>query len=77
MAAPLVLATPVTPAAADLSSGATIAMVYDCLVGTSICEMLKRASSTAIASGRLGISGTRISRMFDGTCVNTIVFTSP
>src|SRR5665648_1303929 len=60
MAAPTERAIPVTPEAADLSSGATTAMVYDWRVGTSICEILKRASRTAMASGRVGISGTSI-----------------
>ena len=36
IAAPVVRATPVIPAAADRSSALTTAMVYDCLVGTSI-----------------------------------------
>ena len=52
-------------------------MVYDWRVGTSICEMLKRASSTPIASGSVGISGTSISSTFDGMCVKTIVLISP
>src|SRR5437762_2610944 len=77
IAAPNVRATPVTPAAADLSSGRTTAIVYDCRVGTSICEIANRASSTAIADHELGISGTSISRIFDGKCVNTIVLISP
>ncbi len=46
-------------------------------MGTSICEMLNRASSISTARGRVGINGTRMSKMFDGTWVNTIVFTSP
>ena len=36
IAAPIVRATPVIPAAAERSSGRTTAIVYDCLVGTSI-----------------------------------------
>ena len=36
MAAPVVRATPVTPAAAERSSGSTTAMTYDWRVGTSI-----------------------------------------
>ena len=52
-------------------------MVYDWRVGTSICEMLKRASSTIIARGRLGMSGTIMRRILDGICVHTIVFTRP
>src|SRR5256886_9722653 len=39
--------------------------------------MLKRASSTTTARGRVGISGTRISRTFEGRCVNTMVLTRP
>src|SRR5882724_11739318 len=57
IAAPIVRATPVMPAAADRSSGRTTAMVYDCLAGTSIWLMLKRRRSTATASGRFGIRG--------------------
>src|SRR2546430_9642886 len=51
--------------------------MYAWRVGTSICERANRSSSTAIASGSVGISGTRISRMLDGRCVNTIVFNNP
>ena len=39
--------------------------------------MLKRARSIAIAHGRLGIKGTRMSSRFDGMCVATIVCSSP
>src|SRR5690242_330164 len=77
IAAPVVRATPVIPAAADRSSGRTTAMTYDCRVGTSIWLMLNRASSTRIASARVGISGTSSSRMLDGRCVKTIVSTRP
>jgi hypothetical protein len=77
MAAPIVRATPVIPAVADRSSGRTIAIVYDCLVGTSIWLMLNRARRIRIASSRFGMSGTRIRRIFDGKCVKTIVLTMP
>src|SRR6202035_2551460 len=77
MAAPVVRATPVIPAAAERSSALTTAIVYDCLVGTSIWLMLKRSNKTAIAHGRFGISGTRISKILEGRCVATIVFTRP
>src|SRR6266850_1159938 len=77
IAAPNVRATPVTPAAAERSSGRTTAIVYDCRVGTSICEIANRASSTAMADHELGITGTSISKIFDGKCVNTIVLISP
>ena len=73
MAAPVVRATPVTPAAADRSSGSTTAMVYDWRVGTSICEMLNRSNKTMTASGKVGINGTKINRMFEGMCVNALV----
>ena len=76
-AAPIERAIAVTPDAADLSSGATMATVYDCRVGTSISEMLNRASSTAIANGRVGIKDTKIRRTFDGMWVKTIVLISP
>ena len=65
------------PAAADRSSGSTTAITYDWRVGTSIWLRLKRSSSTAIASGRVGMSGTRISSTFDGRWVKTIVLISP
>ena len=39
--------------------------------------MLNRISSTTTASGSVGISGTRIKRMFDGRCVPTIVLIKP
>jgi hypothetical protein len=77
IAAPVVRAIPVTPAAADRSSGSTTAMTYDWRVGTSIWLRLNRRSRTAIASGRLGMIGTRMRSTFDGRCVNTMVFTSP
>src|SRR5258706_11797604 len=76
-AAPVVRATPVMPAAEDRSSARTIAIVYDCLVGTSIWLILKRSRSARVAKARFGISGTRISRMFEGRCVKTIVLTRP
>src|ERR1700722_12168265 len=76
-AAPVVRATPVMPAAEDRSSGRTMAMVYDCLVGTSIWLMLKRNRSTKTDRERFGIRGTRMSRMLEGRCVYTIVLTKP
>ncbi|SRR5258708_6045231 len=69
IAAPVVRATPVMPAVADRTSGRTTAIVYDCLVGTSIWLMLKRRKSSNVASVRLGMSGTTMSRMFEGRCV--------
>ena len=77
IAAPIVRATPVIPAAAARSSGLTTAITYDWRVGTSIWLMLKRRSSRSVASVTFGISGTRISRMFDGRCVATIVLSRP
>src|SRR6266513_6557603 len=50
MAAPVVRATPVIPAAAERSSARTTAIVYDCLVGTSIWLILKRTRRTKTAS---------------------------
>src|SRR6476646_3633038 len=75
--APMVRAIPVTPAAAERSSEATTAIVYDWRVGTSICEKLNRSRKTPIAKDKLGIRGTSMSRILDGRCVNTIVLTSP
>ena len=46
-------------------------------MGTSIWLMLKRTSSTRMASGSVGISGTRMSRIFEGKCVATIVLIKP
>src|SRR5215212_938753 len=77
IAAPVVLAMPVTPAAADRSSGSTTAMTYDWRVGTSIWLRVNRSSSTAIASWRVGISGTMNRSTFDGRWVKTIVLMSP
>jgi hypothetical protein len=39
--------------------------------------MLNRSSRTAIAEGKLGISGTRSKRILEGRCVKTIVLTRP
>src|SRR5262245_51968777 len=77
MAARVVRAAPVMPAVEDRSSARTMVIVYECLVGTSIWLMLKRSRSTRIARGRLGISGTMISRMLEGRCVYTMVLTKP
>src|SRR5512135_1660415 len=76
-AAPTDRAILVTPEAAERSSGATTAIVYDCRVGTSIWEMLNRRSNRVIASGSVGISGTSISSTLEGTCVKTIVLIRP
>ena len=46
-------------------------------MGTSIWLIEKRASSTATASGSVGMSGTRISSTFDGRWVKTIVRIRP
>src|SRR5437867_2333743 len=77
MALVVVRATLVIPAVAVRSSGSTTAIVYDCRVGTSICEMLIRARKNATASRDVGASGTSISSRFDGRCENTIVFSRP
>src|SRR5947207_708221 len=39
--------------------------------------MLNRTSRPAMARRRLGMSGTRMSRIFEGRCVNTMVLTGP
>ena len=39
--------------------------------------MLNRMSRSVIASGRLGISGTRISKMLEGMWVKTMVLMRP
>ena len=56
----------VIPEAAERSSGETTAIVYDCRVGTSICEILKRSNKTVIANHENGVKGTRQSKIFDG-----------
>ena len=61
----------------NVPSGLTTAMVYAWRVGTSICEMLKRINRTAITSFRSGISGTIMSRIFEGRFVKTMVRISP
>src|SRR5512139_1638567 len=71
--APTERAMVVTPEAAERSSGSTTAIVYDWRVGTSICEMLKRSSSTSTANGKVGINGTRINKMFEGMWVKARV----
>src|SRR5664279_6662911 len=68
---------PVTPAAAERSAGGTSAIVYAWRVGTSIWEMLKRKSRTAMASGRLGMSGTKNRSTLEGKWVTTMVASSP
>src|SRR5256885_16329238 len=77
IAAPVVRAIPVTPAAADRSSGSTTAITYDWRVGTSIWLRLNRRSRTVIARARFGINGTRIRKTFEGRWVKTIVLTRP
>ena len=46
-------------------------------MGTSIWLIENRARRTATASGSVGMNGTRISRTFEGRCVNTIVSMRP
>lgn len=43
----------------------------------SIDESAKRNIRNNNASGSVGISGTRIRKMFDGRCVNTMVLIKP
>ena len=47
------------------------------LAGTSICEMEKRASSSAIARGAEGMSGTSMSSTLLGRWVKTMTATAP
>src|SRR4051794_41909218 len=56
-ATPRLRAIPVTPAAADRSSGSTIAIVYDWRVGTSLWLIAERARSTSAGGGRGGMKG--------------------
>lgn len=39
--------------------------------------MLNRTNRTKMASGNVGINGTRTSRILDGRCVATMVLTRP
>ena len=73
----VVRATLVMPAVAVRSSGSTTAIVYDCRVGTSICDTVWRRRKNATASHAVGARGTRTSSTLDGRCVNTIVFSRP
>ena len=52
-------------------------MVYDCRVGTSICEIENRTRSTATARVAVGISGTSSRSTFEGRWVKTIVLIKP
>jgi hypothetical protein len=52
-------------------------MTYVLRAGTSIWEMVKRATSIAAAARGVGMRGTRRSRMFEGKCENSIVFMAP
>src|SRR6266851_111205 len=71
------LGTLVTLADTARSSGATIAITYDCRAGTSICDSEDRKSRNTIVSVAFGISPARISRAFEGRCVYTIVLILP
>ena len=50
----------VIPAAAVLSFSLTTATIYDCLVGTSICERAILAKYNAIVNGSVGANATSI-----------------
>src|SRR5919199_5401250 len=67
----------VIPAAAVLSFSLTTTTVYDCLVGTSICDRAILARYNAMANGSVGANATSIIKILDGICVNTIVFIKP
>ena len=67
----------VAAAAAVRSDGSTMAAMYACRVGTSICDSANRPSRMTMAAPSVGANGTSMSSTFDGRCVKTIVFTSP
>ena len=69
--------TLVTLAAAARSSGGTIAITYDCLAGTSICDRDNRKSRNTIVSVAFGMSAARMRSTFDGKCVYAIVLIRP
>src|SRR5438034_9918057 len=73
----VVRATFVMPAVAVRSSGSTTAIVYDCLVGTSICEMLMRSRNNAMAGHAPGANGSSRGSPFDGRSVHRIVVRNP
>src|SRR5690606_23275170 len=64
-------------AAAARSLSVTMAITYDDLVGTSICDRAARTSSRPRAIDSVGANAARINATLDGMCVNTIVLTSP
>jgi hypothetical protein len=51
--------------------------MYDCLVGTSICDRAILARYSAMASGSVGANATSMIKILDGMCVNTIVLIRP
>src|SRR6476620_12080725 len=71
------LETLVSPEAAVLSSSLTMATMYDCLVGTSICDIVILIKYSIAAICKEGANATKMSKILDGRCVNTIVFTRP
>ena len=48
------------------SSGCIIAFTYDCLVGTSICDIDCLRNRNIAAYSKLGANGTRIKKMLEG-----------
>ena len=46
-------------------------------MGTSIWDKLILAKYNKIPTEKFGANASNINKMFDGMCVNTIVFTSP
>ena len=66
-----------TAAAIVRSSGVTTVITRACRVGTSIWDRQVRASSSAIAIGKVGANATAASSTLDGRWVPTIVAIRP
>jgi hypothetical protein len=67
----------VTAAAAVRSCDVTTVITNACRVGTSICDSVVRASSSAAATGKVGANATEASSTLLGRWVPTMVATSP
>ena len=76
-AAAMLRVTLVMLLAAFRSSDGIMAVMYDCRVGTSICERVCRSNKKATDVSKVGARPTAISSMFDGMCVKTMVFSNP
>src|ERR671918_1946277 len=76
-ATPALRLTIVALAMAVRSVGSTTAIVYDWLVGASICPKNARRSQNAMAIQASGTRTMPIRNRLAGMCVNTMVFRRP